>query len=674
MIIVLILCLLYEVFKSPQPLSHPIFRIFNIEPDDPSWDYHLDNVVKAHGKHILISPIQPIHLYNNEWWSKYQPLSYIIQDDMKKKLTHLCNKARKRNIKVIVDVVWNHTSITIYNEKTKYRYNQHIPNPAVETIENKTYEWFSDGLPDLNTKLLEIKKEGRKAVEIMRKCGASGFRMDAANYIDEEFFDYVYENSPMDELHLYEVWVENIDSYEVWKLNRIKHDKCEVVFYDLSSYFYLKENININKKQPCLPVIPSEISINAILNHDLVLHFNKDDSELLYMYFLISLFTGNDKYFYYSIFTSEESSSILIYSLLFNWNNYFNNITPILKIKQHAPKVLGTIDFFKYDYHDSTQSPLFVGSIGKNYKMLINIKHNLASSVDSITCKQLFGETSDKLTLINLLNNKKLPTNRITSDYISVPDFSYSLIYNKRTLPEKINIIMFWYQGYDEMPDWCKKSLRTWSNYENCKVHFFDRQRLSTVLSKEELTHVKKIEDKIKKPYMYATVCDYIRWVLLLKYKGGVYIDCDVYPSSTSMYLLNCVNQYNYLILGKEPSGFINNAIIIAPPETCPMITIIIDLLVKNIYEKDISTNDITDYKYMYDSSNPYFNWTINHTGPSFIKGVMDTHFKDNENILLLDSIWLYSTYYNTDKKIDRNCGNNIGLIQHCYASSWVKT
>jgi hypothetical protein len=52
----------------------------------------------------------------------------------------------------------------------------------------------------------------------------------------------------------------------------------------------------------------------------------------------------------------------------------------------------------------------------------------------------------------------------------------------------------------------------------------------------------------------------------------------------------------------------------------------------------------------------------------------MDTHFKDNENILLLDSIWLYSTYYNTDKKIDRNCGNNIGLIQHCYASSWVKT
>ena len=66
MIIVLVLCLLYEVFKQTMPLSRPIFRIFNIEPDDPSWDFHLDNVVKANGKHILISPIQPIHLYNNE--------------------------------------------------------------------------------------------------------------------------------------------------------------------------------------------------------------------------------------------------------------------------------------------------------------------------------------------------------------------------------------------------------------------------------------------------------------------------------------------------------------------------------------------------------------------------------------------------------------------------------
>jgi len=643
--------------------NSPIFRIFNIEPDDPSWDFHLDNVKKANGEYVLISPIQPIHSYNNEWWSKYQPLSYIIEDEMQIKLTHLCKKARKRNIKVIVDVVWNHTSIVIYNEKTKYRYNKkYIPGKET-TLREKKYEWFSEGLPDLKTTLMEIKKEGRTAVQLMRKCGVRGFRIDASNYIDDDFFDFVFDDSPTNELHLYEVWIENIDPYESWMLDRMKHDKCQVVFYDMSSYFYLKNNTS----KQVFPLVPSQFSINAILNHDFILQFKKDDSKLLYMYFLLSLFTGNDKYFYYSIFT-EDDSSIFYNNLLFNWNNYFNTVEPILKIKKNMPKIIGTIEMFKYD--TSNKAPLLVGSVGKNFKMLVNVKHNFETSVDSIPCKKLFGETLDKLTLMNLLNGEKLPKNRITSDYISVPEYSYSFIHNKSKIHEKINIIMFWYQGYDEMPEWGKKSIDIWSKYENCKINFFDRKSITTILSKEELRHVEKIEEKIKKPYVYATLCDYIRWVLLLKLKGGVYIDCDVYPSSTSIYLLNCLHEYNYLILGKEPSSFINNAIIVASPNTCPIISKIVDLLVKNIYEKDLNAT-IAKYNYM-DNKNPYFNWTINNTGPYFIKSVIETHFKDNENIIVLDSIWLYSTYYRKEKIKNQNCGDDIGLIQHCYAGSWV--
>ena len=675
---------------SKSKLQCPIFRVFDIDLDDPTWDYHLDNIQKAKGNHVLISPIQPIELYNNEWWSKYQPLSYIITDDMQTKLKTFCQKASQRNIKVIVDVVWNHTSITIYNEKTKYRYHEkNVAQSGVELPLNEiTNVWFSDGLPDLNTELPEIKQEGRRAVEIMRKCGAKGFRMDASNYIDEEFFNYVYENSPSDELHIYEVWVENITPYDNWMLHRIQHDKCEVVFYDLSTYFYLENNIsklNNNKnKSKIFPFIPSEFSMNATINQDLILQYNKDSPLYLYMYFLLSLFIGNDKYFVYGIFSNEETeSSILIEHLLFNWENYFNNVEKIRKMKEGLPKVLGTIELFKYDDNNNNEVPLIIGSIGKNYKMLLNLKNDFNLSTDSIPCKKLFEKTCNELNLVNLFTDKKLSKQKYTNDYIYCPQFSYSIIHNKtKQINKKINIIMFWYQGYNEMPNWGKQSVKIWSEFENVEILFFDRKSLNDILSHDELNVVLKIEEKIEKPWVYAAVCDYIRWVLLLKYNGGIYIDCDVYPSSTSIYLLNCVYEYNYLILGKEPSNFINNAIIVASPKSCNIIKTLLNFLVKNIYEKhiDIPIDNHNTHKYdtydtyAYDSNkSPFFNWIIANTGPSFIKDFITNNFKDSNDILILDSIWLYSTYYITEKTIDKNCGNNIGLIQHCYAGNWLK-
>ena len=705
--IIIFTFIIYKLLqKSKYKLQNPIFLIFDTDLDDEKWNMHFDNVKKANGKHVLVSPIQPIDLYNNQWWSKYQPLTYIITEEMQKKLTNICIKAKQKNIKIIVDVVWNHTSITIYNEKNKYRYEEKNVAPyGFDIAPDKINKmWISEGLPSLNTELQEIKDDGRRAVEIMRKCGVSGFRMDASNYIDEDFFNYVYENSPKDEIHIYEVWVQNINPYDKWMLNRINNDKCEVLFYDLNTYFYIKNSVNgINdnkQKNTIFPCIPSEFSMNAVINHDMVLQTNNDSPLYLYMYFLLSLFTGNEKYFIYGIFTNEGSeSSALIQNLLFNWDNYFNNVQKILKIKEKTPKVLGTIETFKYNKSDA---PMVIGSIGKNYKMLLNLKNNFKVSTDSIPCKNLFGTTCKNLDLINLFNNKKFDKQNYTEDHIYCPDFSYSIIHNRTTtLNKKIDIIMFWYQGYIEMPDWAKKSLKIWSEFENSNVIFVDRKSLNNILTKDELNVVLTIEEKIEKPWVYAAVCDYIRWVLLLKNNGGIYIDCDVFPSSTSKYLLNCINEYDYLILGKEPSNFINNAIIIASPKSCYIIKIIVEQMVKNIYEKEVFNSSFNDiYKYdndnddniydtnnnLYDSSysnaynslkdtdkNEYFNWVIKYTGPSFIRDIISKHLKENKDILILDSIWLYSAYYATTKVTDENCGNNVGLIQHCYAGNWVK-
>lgn len=428
-IVIFITIIINKLLQNPSTkMQKPIFRIFDIDLDDKAWDMHFDNVKKANGNHVLLSPIQPIELYNNEWWSKYQPLSYIITDEMQEKLKNICNKAKQKNIKIIVDVVWNHTSVTIYNEKTKHRYNEKNIYPyGVEMTPDKLNTmWLSEGLPSLKTKLPEIKDEGRRAVEIMRKCGVTGFRMDSSNYIDEEFFNHIYENSPKDEIHIYEVWIQNIVSYDKWMLDRIKNDKCEVLFYDLNTYFYLKNNAIVSndntKKNTIFTCMPSEFSMNAVINHDLVLHTNNDSSLHLYMYFLMSLFTGNDKYFIYGIFTNQGTeSSPLTQGLIFNWENYFSRVEKILKIKQKMPHVLGTIELFKYN---DSESPLIIGSIGKKYKMLLNLKNSIKKSTDSIPCKTLFGTECGNLDLVNLLNNNKLDNKNYSKDYIYCPEFS----------------------------------------------------------------------------------------------------------------------------------------------------------------------------------------------------------------------------------------------------------
>jgi len=230
-----------------------------------------------------------------------------------------------------------------------------------------------------------------------------------------------------------------------------------------------------------------------------------------------------------------------------------------------------------------------------------------------------------------------------------------------------------------------KESVKIWSELENVEILFFDRKCLNNILSTDELNVVLKIEQKIEKPWVYAAVSDFIRWVILLKYNGGIYVDCDTYPTSTSIYLFNCLYEYNYLILGKEPSNYINNAIIVASSKSCYIIKSLLNSLVKNIYEKPIENYNIQNNYNNYNTYNnyniyeyntnksPFFNWIINNTGPSFIKNFISNDFKDNNDILILDTIWLYSTYYNTEKTNNKNCGNNIGLIQHCYAGDWLK-
>ena len=181
---------------------------------------------------------------------------------------------------------------------------------------------------------------------------------------------------------------------------------------------------------------------------------------------------------------------------------------------------------------------------------------------------------------------------------------------------------------------------------------------------------------------------------------SGIYIDCDVYPTGTTIYLLNCYYEYDRIVLGSEPgeNKFVNNAFIIVPPSCQSFVRPIKTAMMKNIFalnSKTFSNSSHTprtsSVPYQYDNHAPQtqydeydkyaahsqndviFKWVIENTGPGFLKKMTSDPTKSNQ-FMVLDSMWLYANYQMDNKKdsMGKECGENLGLIQHCYVGDWV--
>jgi hypothetical protein len=702
-------------------MDQPIFRILNINLDDASWDEHLNNVQKANGKWVLLSPMQMHNNIRNQWWSRYQPTSYLYSEKTLSQLSVLCAKAASRNLNIMMDVVWNHTSILKYTSETKYRYHEKkTMEPGVAySPDEETSLWFSDGLPDLNTGLDEIKHEALTAVMQCRSAGVTGFRIDAFQMIDDAFFDYVFQGTPSHELHLYEL--PDKSSYINRMFHRMRTDGCEVVFYNTSSHGKIADVANqvlkTNTTENILQMFPpSDHLMNATLSHDAIMSFNNNEPLYLFLYFLISKFVQSDKYFVYNI-VSFENTSVTIQHLLFNWDNYFNSVEPILRIKRASPDVIGTLSVFQSDSH----SPMIIGSLGRNLKMLVNLKRaNNDVTTDEIPAKLLFGGEAPTEVVALLRHAKPV---HLKNGMVYVPDNSYTVVKNEgasRAPKPAIALMFFWYQGWDAAPQYAKDAVAVWNAYENCNAVCLDRGTIGQHLSADEVKTIEHIEQCIPAPYVYAVVCDYVRWAVLAR-APGIYIDCDVFPTSTTRYLLNCYHEYDRIVLGKESgeTAFVNNAFIIVPPSCQSFVAPIVSEMKKHILaltpqqfmgttpphydgasyggasydgasydgasydgasydgasyggaSYDGASYDGASYgKYKNDA---IFEWVIQNTGPGFLERMTSIPGKSNQ-YMILDYMWMYPNYQ-LDNKKERSlhmCGENMGLIQHCYVGDWV--
>lgn len=173
---------------------------------------NLDAIANAGFKTIQTSPVQQPKSGGASWWSFYQPLSFSIADNSplgtKDELKHLCDEAEKRNISIIVDIVFNHMAnisdeeleadgtpkvspdVELYEPEIYNNRNltgndatfHHNPHASGSGSVTQVYQYGK--LPDLNTANPLVQK---RSLDLLKECidvGVDGFRFDAVKHIE----------------------------------------------------------------------------------------------------------------------------------------------------------------------------------------------------------------------------------------------------------------------------------------------------------------------------------------------------------------------------------------------------------------------------------------------------------------------------------------------------------
>ena len=197
----------YEVHASTNSYGLPsksedgvIFHAWN-------WSFNeiknkLPELAAAGYKSIQTSPIQGTKestMSGSSWWLLYQPINFNIgnaQLGTREQFRQLCEAAETYGIKIIVDVVANHTAnagggtlayTPATNVDATLRNNSNFWNEA-RGIENWNDRWqvtqWGIGLPDLKTSNQNLQDIIIAFLKDAVSLGADGFRFDAAKHIE----------------------------------------------------------------------------------------------------------------------------------------------------------------------------------------------------------------------------------------------------------------------------------------------------------------------------------------------------------------------------------------------------------------------------------------------------------------------------------------------------------
>lgn len=200
----------------------------------------LDYIKKLGYNGIWLMPINKAYSYH-----KYDVIDFYEIDPEYGTMSdfeNLIKEAKKRNIKVIMDLVVNHTShlhpwfiesleANLKNEESEYKdyYNfSNIPLNKYTQYGSIYYEsQFVDSMPDLNLDSENVRNEIKKIIEYYLELGVSGFRLDTViNYFtgnsdkNVEFVEFIVNCAKAKNPNCYivaEAWINEIEIEKYYK-------------------------------------------------------------------------------------------------------------------------------------------------------------------------------------------------------------------------------------------------------------------------------------------------------------------------------------------------------------------------------------------------------------------------------------------------------------------------
>lgn len=147
----------------------------------------LPDIAKAGFTAVQTSPIHQKEAYGSVWYMVYQPYDYVIgnglgtADDLKE----LCTEAHNYGVKVIVDVVANHTNGNLQYVAPFWQNTDLYHNYGGVSNWNDRYQVTHGeiGMKDLKTEDSRVQEKIHAYVESLKGCGVDGIRWDAAKHI-----------------------------------------------------------------------------------------------------------------------------------------------------------------------------------------------------------------------------------------------------------------------------------------------------------------------------------------------------------------------------------------------------------------------------------------------------------------------------------------------------------
>lgn len=166
----------------------------------------IPNIAKAGFTAVQTSPVHERAAKGSVWYDVYRPYDYKIGNGLgtEADLKALCAKAHEYGVKVIVDVVANHTDYGNVADRLKDQGLYHQPFDVGNWHDRHQVTFGKIGMWDLDTNNPTVQAIIKQYIQDLKACGVDGIRWDAIkhiglpseqdsfmqNVVDQEMYNY----------------------------------------------------------------------------------------------------------------------------------------------------------------------------------------------------------------------------------------------------------------------------------------------------------------------------------------------------------------------------------------------------------------------------------------------------------------------------------------------------